>query len=126
MDAANVPLPPIVLDDSGDIQVFPSVEAACREIEAIDVKEGVYEAFDTRGRRLYLSVDGDRVTADLASPIVDDSVELLNRLRRFISRVGAERVGVTEPETAALSTLLQSLLIFLWRPKYPRRSAGTD
>jgi hypothetical protein len=47
-----LPTPPIVTDDNGDIELYPSIEAASRDLEEIDVLEGTYDVFDSMGRRL--------------------------------------------------------------------------
>ena len=39
--------PPIVIDEHGDISIFPSVEAAARYMEPIDVRNNEYVAYDS-------------------------------------------------------------------------------
>jgi len=46
--------PPIVLDEHGDISLFPSVDAAARYLEPIDVRNGEYIAYDSAGFLLKL------------------------------------------------------------------------
>jgi hypothetical protein len=58
-------IPPIVIDDHGDIAFYPTVEAASIEMEAIDVLDAAYEAFDSHGRRLSLIVDEGLVSIRL-------------------------------------------------------------
>jgi len=46
--------PPIVIDEHGDISLSPSVEAAARYIEPIDVRNNEYVVYDSTGYLLQL------------------------------------------------------------------------
>ena len=48
--------PPIIVNEHGDIHVFPSVEEAETYLEPVDVRNNEYVAYDSEGRRLILSV----------------------------------------------------------------------
>lgn len=49
--------PPIIVYNWGDMLLFGSVEAAEQALEAIDVENGEYLAFDSEGRLLELIAD---------------------------------------------------------------------
>ena len=111
-----VPVPPIVTDESGDIEVYPSVASACMELEAIDVLDGAYEAFDSRGYRLRIDAVRDIVSVVLEPGSTPDPLELERRLRRYVDRVGAARVGLSELDSATLPVMLDALLTFFRGP----------
>ena len=48
--------PPIFVCERGDLSVFASAEAAQARLRWADVENDLYEAFDSRGRRLWLGV----------------------------------------------------------------------
>lgn len=48
--------PPIVASEAGDICVYTSVRDAERAMEAIDVRGGIYEVFDSEGRQLDIGI----------------------------------------------------------------------
>lgn len=106
------PIPPIVVDENGDIEVYPTVEGAVAGLEAVDVRAGVYEFFDSQARLLVADVSGYGVSglrvAD-AEPLRD---ELASRLVDFVVRVGCDRVGLLQPESATLDETLSALLEF--------------
>jgi len=88
---------PLIRDDSGDVEVFATVESLLANTETIDIRNGAYEVFDARGRRLDLRVDEDSVLGIIAaeSPVLDpvgserrDEPELRRRLVGFLVRVG--------------------------------------
>lgn len=58
---------PFVLVEGLDVSLWPSLEALTNTVEAQDVRDGVYEAFDADGRvvRLAATTDSSRVTAEL-------------------------------------------------------------
>lgn len=82
------------------------------EIEAVDVLDAVYEAFDSHGRRLSLSVGEGLVSIRLDPKSVPEPNELLRRLRHFIARVGADRVGVDNVESVSLDAAVRALARF--------------
>jgi hypothetical protein len=108
----NFVLPPIVIDDHGDIALYPDVDTARREMEAIDVINGVYDAFDSTGARLSLAARESVVEISLDPDTDREPGELLRRLRHFIDRVGRERVGVVDVEAAPLEHLIDALARF--------------
>ena len=106
------PIPPIVIDDGGDIDVYPTVSAACFDLEAVDVLGGAYQVFDSFGRRLRAGVYGGVVALTLDPDATAEPDELERRLREFIDRVGESRIGFRNSEEATLPDLLNTLLEF--------------
>lgn len=85
---------PIFIDNRGDISAYASVRDAENDIEAIDVRDNEYEAFDSEGRQLRLIVPEQQ---------------------RGFWNFGTERVRIAETETeptraAALHQRLQAFL----------------
>jgi hypothetical protein len=111
---------PIITDDSGDIGVYRTVADACINMEAIDVRDGVYDVFDRSGRRLLVTASSEAVSIQLDPRAEPEPEELERRLRHFITRVGADRVGIPDLQAAALSDLVDALDIFFHRGR--RRS----
>ncbi len=104
--------PPIVIDDHGDLEVYPTVAMAGAAVEAADVLNGGLEAFDSEGRPLRFAAYGNRVALEMPQDSRPDSDQLEGRLRDFIHRVGADRIGIVDVEDAPLSALLEAVLRF--------------
>jgi hypothetical protein len=82
---------PIFVFENGDVTCFDSEQELDAELEAIDVREGRYVAYDAHGRRLLLEVSGRlHVSVQPASGSVADTQELASRLRRFIRACGED------------------------------------
>lgn len=86
--AASILVPVVVQGDDG-FEAFTSVEAACRQIEAIDVQDGVYQAFDARGARLTLATSGRWVLLSQDGHEPADPDRLAECLRDYLTRVSA-------------------------------------
>jgi hypothetical protein len=95
--------PPIILDEHGDISLFPSVETAARYVEPIDVRNGEYIAYDSSGFLLKLVP---------TEPVVSISGHLSDRphkdqleqaLRSFLERASG---GPVAAEVTSLEGLL--------------------
>lgn len=85
MDCAR---PPIIIADGLDVGFFPTIEAAARALEVIDVEDGIYRAFDRDGKALRLSSSGSRVIITCPTPTLDARNELLLLLREFLHEIG--------------------------------------
>ncbi len=48
---------PIIICESGDVEIFDSIDEAARSMESIDVLEGEYIVYDSEGYVLDLHVD---------------------------------------------------------------------
>ena len=95
--------PPIVLDEHGDISFFPSVEAAARYVEPIDVRNGEYIAYDSSGFLLKLVPTEPVVSifGYLSDRPHQDQLELV--LRSFVEQASGGPVPV---EVTSLEGLL--------------------
>jgi hypothetical protein len=94
---------PIVVYDSGDILMFESVEAAELSLEAIDVENDEYVAYDSEGRLLKLGVErikrGSGIFAVWLDKVVISCIETepnhADDLRRilvdFFARIGLDQ-----------------------------------
>jgi hypothetical protein len=124
---SRTPAPPIIVDDNGDIEVYTDVASACCDLEVYDVHD--LAVSDSLGYRLLLETRAyavtDMVIVEGAEP---DPLELANRLRDYIARVGPERIGLPDYEDSALDVLLEALLqFFAAGPTYERGwRAGLD
>lgn len=109
-------LPPIIVDENGDLEVYRDVEDACSALEAIDVLDGVYVAYDSRGYPLSIETSGSIATGMSISPgTTPRPDDLVRRLRHFVESVGSDRVGVDSVESVSLEHLLAALLRFFNR-----------
>lgn len=54
------PAEPVVLVEGNDVNVFASVRGLLGYVEASDVRDGAYEAFDATGRSIVLAAASDR------------------------------------------------------------------
>ena len=67
--------PPILVFEGGDLSVFASAEAAQARLEWLGVEDDVYQAFDSRGRSLWLGVvETERRLRGF--PVVEKSVSI--------------------------------------------------
>lgn len=53
--------PPIIILEGGDLYIEESLESAEAALEAVDVKDGIYTAYDSAGRLLAVSVTTKQV-----------------------------------------------------------------
>lgn len=53
--------PPILVFEGWDLHLYDSVSDAELDLEAIDVEEGIYEAYDSQGRKLQVESEGQTV-----------------------------------------------------------------
>jgi len=116
---------PIIVDARGDVSAFDSVEAAEVALEPIDVSNKEYKVFDAEGTLLEPRVtsNGLRVRLVDSSPPERQPDELAVVLRRFLSRMGAEKTGLAEDEVwrAPLPTLLASMQVLEQHDRHRRR-----
>jgi hypothetical protein len=78
--------PPIVIDEHGDISIFPSVELAARYMEPIDVRNNEYVAYDSAGVLLRLVPTEPIVSISGYLSDVQQSGQLERVLRSFLAR----------------------------------------
>lgn len=117
---------PILVFEGFDVSVYDSIGAAANGLESIDVKNGIYKAFDATGRVLELGVAvASDVTLLLRQTRTTESVvlspservepeSLREHLRRFVNTVGAARMGTTRAfvEGADLAELVRLVHVF--------------
>lgn len=99
--------PPIIVDETGPIYVFQSVEAAERYLEPIDVAKNRYVAFDSQGRLLRLQATSPRVTIEAAEEYPNHAETLRQLLVKFLKDMGLPEVDVIEK---SLPELVESSL----------------
>lgn len=111
---------PIFIDNNGDIRVFASVQDAENWIEPIDVRDNEYEAFDSEGRRLRLTVQKQegflrfgreyvQITEVESEP--KHAADLRERLQTFLNAAGERDVD----PAASLSQLVNATCRFATR-----------
>jgi len=87
MTAPDKPVPPIFVDNHGDVSVFRSASYAESWMEPIDIENHEYIAYDASGRLLALSADRRRVYISLAEQEPTHSEQLAKALRHFLRAV---------------------------------------
>jgi hypothetical protein len=84
---ADQPIPPIFVDNRGDVSTFRSASYAESYLEPIDIENREYTAYDASGRLLALSADRRRVYISLAEQEPTHSESLEKVLRHFLRAV---------------------------------------
>ena len=80
--------PPIIIHDNGDVEFYSSVQDAELDIEAVDVRNGVYRFFDSEGRELVAAVSArDTVAISCSADGACCPEELRDILVLFFSQV---------------------------------------
>lgn len=80
--------PPIIVNESGDADIFDSVEQAEGYLEAVDVNDGRYEAYDSEGRKLLLTATSDAVKIQEGEVEPTHADELRTILINFLVNMG--------------------------------------
>ncbi len=87
--------PPFIIVENGDVEMFSCHEAALKDLEAIDVRNGEYIGFDADGYRLSITADEyDNVQISRTLPPDSCPKELEVILREYAIRVGFEKSDV--------------------------------
>lgn len=89
---------PIIVNEHGDISIYRSVEQAERDLEAIDVQNGEYVAYDAQGQPLVLSV------------VVEEKAGPLGLFPRHIENVRMTEDPTAKADEAGLRALLVQFL----------------
>lgn len=97
------PTPPIFVNEHGDLGVYATAEDAQHDLEAIDVNNKEYVAYDAEGRLLRLETPGDEVLVSLAEPTPNHTGELEQAIRGFLRRLGDP---TSEDAASTLATLV--------------------
>ena len=77
--------PPIIVDESGDTDVFDSIEAAAIYLEPIDVEDNIFVAFDSTGRLLRLLPTTPQITIEAAEEVPNHAERLRELLIKFLN-----------------------------------------
>jgi len=108
--------PPLVVFDGCDLSLYGSFDELERDLEGIDVEDGVYEAFDAIGGVVRLSATGverGRFRVTIGETHVD-SVEATptgaSRLHELLGQ-HLEAVGRPAPPDAPLEDLVAQCLV---------------
>ena len=99
-------VPPIVLDENGDVQIFPSVDAVTSYVEAIDVLNNEYAFYDSTGRVLEAQVRNGKVSLTPTDKSESDSAVLRNHIARVLSLLGVSDETAARLPFTELSRLL--------------------
>lgn len=99
---------PIIIDEHGDTSIYESVKDAELDLEAIDVKNKEYVAYDSEGRLLRLiPASVHEVTVESAEQEPNHADELRALLFDFLAYMGAP---VSWLEKASLQELVERSL----------------
>lgn len=108
----EAPLPPITTAEGHDIVVFESVHELLDYIEWMDVEDGVYEAWDSLGRKIHLSVENEEIQLAVITGETLQADQLMTLLTKHVHSVGAERFRLFTSDDASLSAMLNVVLDF--------------
>jgi len=104
--------PPVIVDETGPIYVFESVEDAEMYLEPIDVENNRYIAFDSVGRLLRLIPTTPRITIEAAEEVPNHAERLRELLIQFLKDC---RVTDSNLSNLSLHELVQKSLAFKTR-----------
>jgi len=100
----DLALPLFIADCDGvDVSGYRSVSDAESDLEATDVENNEYKAFDAEGRLLHLTVEYGLVRIASAESKPCHAAELRGRLEKFLRA----KEAVTVPETASLAEIVE-------------------
>jgi hypothetical protein len=116
------PAEPVVLDERGDVAVFASIRDLVGYVEATDVRDGIYRAFDASGRPILLAAASDRARVTYTVGPHADPGHLRDILVRFAKRsnVVSTLSPKIELDLASLEALLDALV-----PRKNRSEVGS-
>lgn len=112
--------PPIVVIEGDDVGVYPSQGAMSRHVEPIDVRDGIFEFYDSEGCLLRAVIDDDQRVQLVRCASACDPDELRRKISAYVRAVGLERIGIqpVELEREDLSVLLYRYLDWAARHGY--------
>jgi len=97
---------PLIIEEHGDLLVFPDEVAACEYLEPVDIVNNEYVAYDSAGNIIELAVEDAVTISRIAGTTtvqtvvvrgktdVNRAAELEQKIRDFLAVVGM--VGATE------------------------------
>lgn len=98
-------VPPVIVDENGDVQPYPSVESAIRAIEAVDVANNEYAFYDSTGRVLQGHVQKGKVNLVPTSRFEADSPVLRSRILKVLSLLGVTEQSLNNAPFSDLAHL---------------------
>ena len=99
-------VPPIIINEDADVQAYPSVEAAIRDVEVVDILDEIYEFHDSTGRVLKARVDKGRVSLVPTSRMEADSNTLRGYVIGMLRWNGVVEEGLSTKPFSELARLL--------------------
>ena len=81
-------VPPVIVDENGDVQPYPSMVSAIRAIEAVDVANNAYAFYDSTGRVLEGHVQKGKVILVPTLRFESHSPVLRSRILKVLSLLG--------------------------------------
>jgi hypothetical protein len=106
LSRADPSTPPIIVNENGDITAFESVTAAESYLEAVDVLNNEYEAFDSTGRRMTLRAD--RATGEVFISL-DRHARARPELLKQVLAEYLRRANLTDAHRAADASLVEAI-----------------
>ena len=98
--------PPFVLAEDLDVSVYTSLTDLTGHVEAQDVRDGVYEAFDAEGRIVILTAGSDRGRV-LAAPGDVAEGRLRDVLIAHLAAIGRQQVATQATGETPLKALIE-------------------
>jgi hypothetical protein len=98
--------PPIILDENGDVQLYPSVGAVIRHLEAVDVLNNEYTFHDSTGRVLEAKVHKGKVSLVPTPTLEPESKSLRTNIVGVLRFHGMPEEGLSSLSFGELVQLL--------------------
>ena len=99
-------VPPIILDENGDVQAYPSVRAVIRHLEVVDVLNNEYTFHDSTGRVLEAKVHKGKVSLVPTQRLEPESENLRTDIIRVLRFHGVPEEGLSNLPLGKLVQLL--------------------
>lgn len=99
-------VPPIILNEDADVQVYPSVEAVIRHVEVTDILNNEYSFHDSTGRVLEAQVHNGKISLVPTSKVEPDSEMLRTYIVGILRLRGVPETGLSKASFNELARLL--------------------
>jgi hypothetical protein len=99
-------VPPIILNEDADVQAYPSLEAAIRQVEVVDILNEEYEFHDSAGRVLEARVHKGKVSLVPTSRVEADSETLRSYIIGILRMYSVPEEGLSTMPFSELARLL--------------------
>lgn len=104
------PVPPLFVFEDADLSAYRSVDEVCGDLEAVDVRNGLFESFDGEGYPVDLLTSGYAVVgAQRIKGQASDMKAVIARVREHARVLGPRRLGQIDIETADLTSLAEAI-----------------